>query len=67
MTGFDATRDPRRGEFRLVNVLVSDPLGSSRRLYAAADSPLNRYLQLDATRRYDEAWYRKYIVIVPLN
>ena len=67
MTGFDATRDPRRGEFRLVNVLVSDPLGSSRRLYAAADSPLNRYLQLDATRRYDEAWYRKYIVIVPVN
>jgi hypothetical protein len=67
MTGFDATRDPRRGEFRLVNVLVSDPLGPSRRLYAAADSPLNRYLQLDATRRYDERWYRRYIVIVPVD
>ena len=66
MTGFDASRDPRRGDFRLVNVLVSDPLYARRVKYAAADSPLNRYLELDATRYYDGQWYRKYVIVAPV-
>jgi len=66
MTGFESTRDPRLGEFKLTHVWISDPLGASRRRYAAADSPLNRYLELDATAFYDKAWYRRYVIVVPL-
>jgi hypothetical protein len=67
MTGFESTRDPRLGEFRLINVWISDPAGLTRRFYAVAESPLNRYLELDATREYDEAWYGKYVIVVPLS
>ena len=67
MTGFEATRDPRLGEFRLVAVWVSDPYGSSRKRYLAADSPLDRYLELDATREYDRAWYGKHVIVAPIS
>jgi hypothetical protein len=63
MTGFESTRDPRRGEFKLLNVWVSDPNGYRHRLYAAPDSPLDRYLELDATRFYDAAWYGRYVIV----
>jgi hypothetical protein len=65
MTGFEASRDPRLGDFKLNHVWVSDPYGSRHFRYSAADSPLNRYLQLDATPAYDRAWYGKYVIIVP--
>jgi hypothetical protein len=68
MTGFTANRDPNRGDdFRLVSVFVSDPYGYRHVLYAAVDSPLNRYLELDATTTYDRLWYGKYITVAPLN
>jgi hypothetical protein len=67
MSGFTATRNPLKGQFSVTGVWVSDPLGASNAYYTAAQSPLNSYLQLDATPWYDHAWYGKYIVIVPLN
>lgn len=65
MTGFEATADPRRGDFRVLYVWVSDPLGNRHQRYAAADSPLNRYLELDATAYYDSKWYRNYVIVAP--
>jgi hypothetical protein len=66
MTGFESTRDPRRGDFSVINVWVSDPLYVRRAKYATADSPLNRYLELDATKYYDGQWYRKYVIVAPV-
>ena len=64
MTGFEATRDPRNGDFTLLSVWISDPNGSTHRKYAQADSPLNTYLELDAVPTYyDQAWYRRYVII----
>lgn len=65
MNGFTSTRNPLNGSYTVTGVWVSDPLGSKNAYYTAANSPLNKYLQLDATSEYDEAWYGKYIVIVP--
>lgn len=65
MTGFEASRDPRAGDFTLTYVWISDPYGSSHRRYTAAGSPLDTYLALDATPTYDRAWYRKFVIIVP--
>ena len=65
MTGFKANRDPSHGDFRLLSVFVSDPYGSRHVLYPAADTPLNRYLELDATTMYDRLWYGKYIIVAP--
>jgi hypothetical protein len=65
MTGFEATSDPRTGDFTLNYVWISDPYGSSHKRYTAAGSPLDRYLALDATATYDRAWYKKYVVVVP--
>jgi hypothetical protein len=65
MTGFEASRDPRTGDFQLIAVWISDPNGSSHKRYTAADSPTNRYLELDATAAYDAAWYRQYVIVVP--
>jgi hypothetical protein len=66
MTGFTASGDPtRRDSVRLYSIWVSDPYGSAHRAYPATQSPLNRYLQTDATPWYDAAWYGRYIVIVP--
>ena len=66
MTGFDASRDPRRGEFHLVNVIISDPMYTRRAWYPAESSPLNRYLELDATMYYDGQWYGKYVIVAPV-
>jgi hypothetical protein len=65
MTGFVASRDPRLGDFTLINVWISDPYGSSHMRYTAAGSPLDTYLELDATPAYDKAWYKKYVIVVP--
>lgn len=65
MTGFEASRDPRTGDFTLTHVWISDPNGSSHKRFSAAGSPLNQYLELDATPTYDRAWYRKYVIVVP--
>jgi hypothetical protein len=65
MTGFVASRDPRLGAFTLTYVWISDPYGSSHKRYTAAGSPLDPYLELDATSAYDKAWYRKYVIVVP--
>lgn len=67
MTGFEATRDPRDGDFKLINVWISDPLGSRHRKYAAEASPLNTYRELDAPANYDKAWYGRYIIVAPLD
>lgn len=65
MTGFEASSDPRLGAFTLTHVWISDPSGSSHKRYTAAGSPLDPYLELDATPAYDKAWYRKYVIVVP--
>jgi hypothetical protein len=67
MTGFIANHDPNRGDFKLRYVFISDPYGSKHAVYPAADSPLNRYLELDATPTYDRLWYGKYIIVAPRN
>ena len=67
MTGFKSNRNPNRGDFRLLSIFVSDPYGYRHVLYPAADAPLNRYLELDATTTYDRLWYGKYITVAPLN
>ncbi|HTG41142.1 MAG TPA: hypothetical protein VK697_05945, partial [Methylomirabilota bacterium] len=67
MTGFKSNRDPNRGDFRLLSIFVSDPYGYRHVLYPAADAPLNRYFELDATTTYDRLWYGKYITVAPLN
>jgi hypothetical protein len=68
MTGFTASADPSRTtSFTLYTIWVSDPYGSPHREYPATASPLNSYLQTDATPYYDRAWYGHYIVIVPLG
>jgi hypothetical protein len=65
MTGFEASRDPRLGDFVLTYVWISDPFGSRHERFTAAGSPLNAYLELDATTTYDSAWYRKFVIVVP--
>jgi hypothetical protein len=66
MTGFRASANPaHHSSFTLYSIWTSDPYGYSHRSYAATSTPLNRYLQRDATDWYDLAWYGKYIVIVP--
>jgi hypothetical protein len=68
MDGFTASRNPLHGgSWQLYGISYSDPLGPTHAYVAATLSPLDRYLETDATREYDEAWYGKYIVIVPRN
>ena len=67
MTGFVATRDPRLGSFSLTAVYFSDPLGTHHAVTSPANSPLSRYLELDATPTYDRAWYGKYVIVAPQN
>jgi len=66
MNGFTSTRNPLEGTFKVTGVWVSDPNGAKNKYYAG-DSPLNKYLETDATPTYDDLWYGKYIVIVPTN
>jgi hypothetical protein len=65
MTGFSSSGDPRHGSFTVLTVSISDPNGWHHRRYSAAGSPLDSYLQLDATSYYNQQWYGKYVVIVP--
>jgi peptidase C39-like protein len=65
MTGFTANRSPLSTSFKVTGIWYSDPLGTRHSYVAASDSPLNTYTQLDATTYYDNAWYGKYIVVVP--
>jgi hypothetical protein len=65
MTGFVATADPRRGDFKLTDVWISDSYGARHARHRASKSPLNKYRELDATKQYDKAWYGKYVIIVP--
>jgi hypothetical protein len=66
MTGFSASANPaRRSLFALYSIWVSDPYGAAHRSYPAGSTPLNTYLETDATPWYDAAWYGRYIVIVP--
>ena len=65
MNGFTSTHNPLTGQFTLTGVWVSDPYGARNTYYSAAGSPLDTYRQLDATTQYDQAWYGKYIIIVP--
>jgi hypothetical protein len=66
MTGFSASANPARSpSFTLYSIWVSDPNGAAHRAYPATSTPLNAYLQTDATAWYDAAWYGRYIVIVP--
>jgi len=65
MTGFEASRDPLLGDFTLTHVWVSDPNGTHHTRYTASGSPLDAYLELDATSAYDKAWYKKYVIVVP--
>lgn len=65
MTGFESSRDPRLGDFTLTYVWISDPYGAQHQRYSVAGSPLDTYLELDATDTYDRAWYGKYIIVAP--
>jgi hypothetical protein len=67
MTGFTASRNPNRGDFKLTNFYYSDPLGARHAYVTTAWTPFNTYLELDATRTYDKAWYGKYVIVVPTN
>jgi hypothetical protein len=67
MTGFVSNRDPQRGDFRLLAIFTSDPFGARHVLTRAEDSPLDRYLELDATTTYDRLWYGRYIIVAPQN
>lgn len=66
MTGFTASDDPAKHEsFTLYSIWTSDPYGAAHRAYDARATPLDAYLQTDATPWYDAQWYGRYIVIVP--
>ena len=66
MTGFTASDDPAKTDsFTLYSIWVSDPYGFSHRAYDARATPLNTYLQTDASSWYDAQWYGRYIVVVP--
>jgi hypothetical protein len=67
MTGFQSTRNPNRGDFTLTHVYYSDPNGSRHVLVTAGSSPLDTYLELDATATYDKLWYGKFVIIAPQN
>jgi hypothetical protein len=64
MSGFEATSDPRKGDFRLLAVWVSDPNGSTHRRYVAAESPLDTYRETDSMYAYyDQAWYGRFVIV----
>ena len=66
MTGFSASADPARtSSYSLYSIWASDSYGSAHRGYDARATPLDAYLQTDATPWYDSQWYGRYIVIVP--
>ena len=67
MTGFTSLGNPGGSSFQVLTVAISDPNGWHHRWYSSAGSPLNTYLETDATTTYDKAWYGKYVIIVPIS
>lgn len=67
MTGFEATADPRSGSFTLLRVWLSDPYGTHHAVYPATATPLDTYLELDATPYWDARWYGHYVIVAPLD
>ena len=67
LTGFQSTRNPNRGDFTLTHVYYSDPIGTRHALVTAGGSPLDTYLETDATAYYDRAWYGKFVIVAPHN
>jgi hypothetical protein len=67
MTGFESSRNPTKGHtWTLRAVYVSDPYAARRARYApATSSPLNRYRELDATPEHNDAWYGRFVIVVP--
>ncbi len=66
MTGIRTAINPWKGrDFSLLSIAVSDPFGYAHRWYTASSYPLDAYRELDATARYDKAWYGKFVIIVP--
>jgi hypothetical protein len=71
MTGFVASRDPRLGSFTLQSVFISDPyrggpIATTHGRWTPSRLPFGRYLELDATRTYDRAWYGRWVVVKPV-
>ncbi len=72
MTGFGATADPNKGAFTLTKIMTSDPYSrgatvGKHRTWTPSALPFGKYLQRDATRAYNNFWYGKWIVIVPVD
>lgn len=65
MTGFEATADPNLGSFTLLRVWISDPYGTWHKEYPATSTPLDVYLEMDATDYWDDQWYGRYVIVVP--
>jgi hypothetical protein len=70
MTGFLADRDPRLGAFRLQTIYVSDPypggpIATRHGRWRPTRFPFGRYLERDATRAYDRAWYGRWVIVRP--
>ena len=66
MTGIRTTANPAQTQaFRVLAFSVSDPYGLAHTWYASSTSLLDTYRELDATKIYDQAWYGKYVIIVP--
>jgi hypothetical protein len=66
MTGIRTGTNPLKSrDFSLVSIAVSDPLGYAHRWYTASSYSLDSYRELDATARFDKAWYGKFVIIVP--
>ncbi|HEY7133221.1 MAG TPA: hypothetical protein VH440_13280 [Candidatus Limnocylindrales bacterium] len=66
LTGATSNANPATTDkFVVGSLAISDPNGIAHKWYDAPKSPLNSYLEKDATFRYDGAWYGKYVIIVP--
>jgi len=66
LTGATASANPvATSSFSVGSIAISDPAGYSHRWYVSTASPLNTYLETDATAWYDSAWYGKYVIVVP--
>jgi hypothetical protein len=70
MTGFLANRDPRLGSFTLPTIYVSDPypggpIATRHGRWRPTRFPFGRYLETDATRTYDRAWYGRWVIVRP--
>jgi len=66
MTGIRTTANPIQTQaFGVHSFSVSDPYGSAHTWYLSSSSLLDTYRELDATTVYDQAWYGKFVIIVP--